>query len=216
MLVESLHIMLIEINSYIRDLKIALQSFPLNSNENDYKIVINANRRPSAEHRGHHNEPTTNEVSVLLVNQDCDKQDIVLRRHDNRVQRISETHRLYDFLQYPLMFVYGHRSPENSRLRTTILSRANCIDIDNHWIVPFSPVLSRTFIAHINVEFCSSVKSIKYICKYVSKGSDLVVFGANDEVLTMKLYHIKMEDVLVLPKQSGAYYDFRFTKDSPQ
>ncbi|GFS55866.1 hypothetical protein TNCV_2580721 [Trichonephila clavipes] len=72
--------MLIEINSYIRDFKTALQSFPPNSNQNDYKIVINADRRSSEEHRGRHNEPTTNEVSVLLLNQDCDKRDIVLRR----------------------------------------------------------------------------------------------------------------------------------------
>ncbi|GFV11083.1 hypothetical protein TNCV_2718271 [Trichonephila clavipes] len=45
--------------------------------------------------------------TVLLVNQDCDKRDIVLRRYDNRLQRISETHRSYDSLQYPRMFAYG-------------------------------------------------------------------------------------------------------------
>ncbi|XP_044598377.1 uncharacterized protein LOC123274709 [Cotesia glomerata] len=39
------------------------------------------------------------------------------------------------------------------------------IDIDNRWVVPYSPLLSKTYNAHINVEFCSSVKSIKYICK---------------------------------------------------
>ncbi|XP_055605588.1 uncharacterized protein LOC129753765 [Uranotaenia lowii] len=50
------------------------------------------------------------------------------------------------------------------------------LDIDNRWVVPYSPLLSKTFNAHINVEFCSSVKSIKYICKYVHKGSDMAVF----------------------------------------
>ncbi|XP_044595860.1 uncharacterized protein LOC123272904 [Cotesia glomerata] len=50
------------------------------------------------------------------------------------------------------------------------------IDIDNRWVVPYSPLLSKTYNAHINVEFCSSVKSIKYICKYVHKGSDMAVF----------------------------------------
>jgi hypothetical protein len=33
------------------------------------------------------------------------------------------------------------------------------------------------FQAHINVEYCQSVKAIKYICKYVNKGNDQAVFG---------------------------------------
>lgn len=47
--------------------------------------------------------------------------------------------------------------------------------------VLFSPLLSKTFKTHINVEFCHSVKSIKYICKYVNKGSDISVFGVSAE-----------------------------------
>ena len=51
------------------------------------------------------------------------------------------------------------------------------VEIDNRWVVPYCPLLSRIFQAHINVEYCNSVKSIKYICKYVNKGSDQAVFG---------------------------------------
>ena len=45
-------------------------------------------------------------------------------------------------------------------------------EIGNQWVIPYNPYLSRRFQAHINVEFCTSVKAIKYIHKYVYKGSD--------------------------------------------
>ena len=45
-------------------------------------------------------------------------------------------------------------------------------EVDNRWIVPYNPWLSKKFDAHINVEICSSVKSIKYLFKYVYKGHD--------------------------------------------
>ncbi|XP_073831623.1 uncharacterized protein [Musca autumnalis] len=69
--------------------------------------------------------------------------------------------------------IYRRRSPDAGGHSTT-----NCvdIDIDDRWVVPYSPLLSKTFNAHINVELCSSVKSIKYICKYVNKGSDMAAF----------------------------------------
>lgn len=54
------------------------------------------------------------------------------------------------------------------------------IDIDNKWIVPYNPLLSKMFQSHINVEFCNSMKSIKYICKYVTKGSDKAMINVPD------------------------------------
>ncbi|GFR22140.1 ATP-dependent DNA helicase [Trichonephila clavata] len=55
-------------------------------------------------------------------------------------------------------------------------------DVDNSWVVPYSPLLCRTFKAHINVEYCNSVKSIKHICKYVTKGSDAAMFAVANEM----------------------------------
>ncbi|XP_053944993.1 uncharacterized protein LOC128854708 [Anastrepha ludens] len=71
--------------------------------------------------------------------------------------------------------IYRRRNPDNSR-QSFIKNMSNTdIDIDNRWVVLYSPLLSKTYNAHINVEFCSSVKSIKYICKFVHKGSDMSV-----------------------------------------
>ncbi|XP_046492949.1 uncharacterized protein [Neodiprion pinetum] len=87
---------------------------------------------------------------------------------------------------YPM---YRRRSTENGGHTFTMRlpNFPNQVEFDNQWVVPYSPLLSKTYKAHINVELCSSVKSIKYICKYVNKGSDLAIFevqniNKNDEI----------------------------------
>ncbi|XP_025199920.1 uncharacterized protein LOC112597908 [Melanaphis sacchari] len=87
---------------------------------------------------------------------------------------------------YPM---YSRRSTENGGHTFTMRlpNFPNQVEFDNQWVVPYSPLLSKIYKAHINVELCSSVKSIKYICKYVNKGSDLVIFevqniNKNDEI----------------------------------
>ncbi len=56
--------------------------------------------------------------------------------------------------------------------------RAN--DEENRWVVPHNPYLSRRYNAHINVEYCYSVASVKYIHKYIHKGTDRVMFRLED------------------------------------
>ncbi|XP_024871877.1 uncharacterized protein LOC112454611 [Temnothorax curvispinosus] len=82
---------------------------------------------------------------------------------------------------YPL---YQRRSPADGGFTVEI----NGIELDNCWVVPYNLVLLRSFNAHVNVELCSSVKSIKYICKYVNKGSDQAVFALESEKDEVKLY----------------------------
>ena len=43
---------------------------------------------------------------------------------------------------------------------------------DNCWIVPYNPYLSWHYKAHITVEVCASIQSIKYIHQYIYKSSD--------------------------------------------
>ncbi|XP_077273719.1 uncharacterized protein LOC143903730 [Temnothorax americanus] len=79
---------------------------------------------------------------------------------------------------------YRRRSSANGGYTVEI----NGIELDNRWVVPYNPVLLRIFNAHINVELCNSVKSIKYICKYVNKGSDQAVFALESEKDEVKMY----------------------------
>ena len=45
--------------------------------------------------------------------------------------------------------------------------------VNNRWIVPYNPYLSKKYRCHINVEACSSVKACKkYLFKYIYKGND--------------------------------------------
>ncbi|XP_037931270.1 uncharacterized protein LOC119666067 [Teleopsis dalmanni] len=85
--------------------------------------------------------------------------------------------------------IYRRRNSENGGQSFSLKLRniEYEVEVDNRWVVPYSPLLTKIYKAHINVEFCSSVKSIKYICKYVHKGSDMAVFAVqnineNDEI----------------------------------
>ncbi|KAF8787458.1 Minor histocompatibility antigen H13 like protein [Argiope bruennichi] len=75
---------------------------------------------------------------------------------------------------YPL---YRRWKPEDGGQVTIKKVRGSEVVIENRWIVPFCPLLSRAFNAHINVEYCSSIESIKYVCKYINKGSDMAIFN---------------------------------------
>ena len=45
----------------------------------------------------------------------------------------------------------------------------------NQWVVPYNPYLSQKYDCHINVEVCTALSVIKYLYKYVYKGSDKAI-----------------------------------------
>ncbi|CAH0404710.1 unnamed protein product [Chilo suppressalis] len=74
----------------------------------NYKIVIIADKRTSGTHERTFNAQAIDEVAILIVGENLETRDIVFTVRDTgQLQLISETHRSYDTLQYPLMFWQG-------------------------------------------------------------------------------------------------------------
>ena len=78
--------------------------------------------------------------------------------------------------------LYRRRSPEHGGETGFASIRNKKVKVDNLWIVPHCRELLRMFDCHINFEFClSRVGSIKYLFKYVCKGSDRVTIELSRE-----------------------------------
>ena len=89
---------------HVKDFKCILDNPP----PPNVKIIIDANKRPEGVHRGRLNVPAVQEVAAIIAGGEFGgKRDIILETRDARLKRISETHRSYDALQYPLLLPYG-------------------------------------------------------------------------------------------------------------
>jgi len=119
-------------NSYIRSFKSALDLMP--SNPAEFKIVIRADRKPQAEHRGRYNTSQIDEIAILIVGQEFSKRDIVLRARDDTLTRVSEfIVRTRDALQYPLMFCYGQNDYSIDVLQVNPITKFLLIKLFPTW-----------------------------------------------------------------------------------
>ncbi|GBM85996.1 hypothetical protein AVEN_147101-1 [Araneus ventricosus] len=67
-------------------------------------LIIRADRTPVGEHERRFNAPTVNEVAIVVVADGSDRRDIIIQKRGEGLERIVETYRSYDSLQYPLFF----------------------------------------------------------------------------------------------------------------
>ena len=100
-LILTLQEMLHHCNPYVKDFKYVLEH---HSKGPDYKVVIDATKKPAGSHAGRYNEQKCSEVAVVIAGGSFgSNRDIILETRDARLKRITETHRSYDALQYPLL-----------------------------------------------------------------------------------------------------------------
>ncbi|XP_071941100.1 uncharacterized protein [Antedon mediterranea] len=74
-----------------------------NIDDPNMRIVIHEDNQ----HARRYNPPTGNEVAILMPNEPCMNRDIVLHEREGGLRHVSELHRAYDTLQYPILFMHG-------------------------------------------------------------------------------------------------------------
>ncbi len=62
------------------------------------------------------------------------------------------------------------------------------MEIDYRWVVPYSPYLCKKYNAHINVEICGGITTIKYIYGYIYKGEGTITLHMRDERSKIESY----------------------------
>jgi len=60
--------------------------------------------------------------------------------------------------------------------------------VDNRYVVPYNPKLLLLFNSHINVEIVSSIRSVKYLYKYIYKGHDAASMIIGENINKMIIY----------------------------
>ena len=109
---------------------------------------------------------------------------------------------------------YRRRSPKHGGFKANIhVSRNKTIKIDNRWVVPYNPYLLQKYQAHINIEICCSIMAVKYLYKYIYKGSDKVNFRVRQRLNSIKNINDEFEmyfDALYISPSEACWKIFGF------
>ncbi|XP_076886916.1 uncharacterized protein LOC143536921 [Bidens hawaiensis] len=82
--------------------------------------------------------------------------------------------------------------------------------LDNRWVVPYNPKLLMMLNCHINLEICSSIKSVKYLFKYIYKGHNKQVIEINPDNETAVINEIRdFQDARYISPSEAMWRDVR-------
>ena len=76
---------------------------------------------------------------------------------------------------------YRRREPKDGGYTVKKFSRGVERVVNNSYVIPYNPFLTQKFECHINIEYCASIASVKYLYKYTHKGTDQSSIYLNDE-----------------------------------
>ncbi|XP_020963370.1 uncharacterized protein LOC107606759 [Arachis ipaensis] len=124
-------------------------------------------------------------VHILLILENNDK--LIDPEHYDSLVRAEIPSKEVEPHLYDAVLKHMIHGPCETLNQSSPLPINQNITVDNSWVVPYNPWLLLKYDCHINVEICSSIKSIKYLYKYCYKGPDWVAMevhnGSNvDEV----------------------------------
>ena len=71
----------------------------------------------------------------------------------------------------------------------------NGVQLDNRYVVPYNPYLSKKYHAYISVEICSSIKSCKYLYKYVYKGPDMASVSLQSQSSDLSPHERNLDEI---------------------
>ena len=99
-IVSQLQLFFQENNNLERLFQTAIDLMPTDT----HKTVISTDKTLPGQHVRRYNAPTINEVAIVMVGDQVLPRDIIFHKRNAQLVRITETHRFYDALQYPITF----------------------------------------------------------------------------------------------------------------